>query len=928
MSNETEDRSPRFNRATLIRIFAVLAFVVLGTFAVVQTMMSDKTPKEDNQTTQKENGGDEESPQSSGADSADSQADKTDNNSTDHSAPAGAGLPPSPGFGNFNRSFGGKPDFTQTSPANSFGSSTKGAGAAAPKFADALKNKPDSGTDKKNDFAFKPPTSKGLPPITKTQPIKTSRAPIVQSFDDLSASPAAAQQKPPERTASLENPDDLEANPGKAGVPSRFQSLVADKPDAPDPQKSAFPDPAAKSTTPAKIISNLKSDPVEKPQIVTDSARQTNSKFGALQALQPQKNPSAAGQLANDDPLATTNKTTGVSFGSGSDVKPLRPQNEFSASPKSFSGQPLVNRDQSSRTTPASQKPIAETKPQLNSTTPRPPLGLPGANGVKPDNPQTFNPQDLPIRNRGIANNQQSNALLDGRTRQLPQSHKGGLSFPPPAQQNQVPLRNASSSRLATPAAPVPAAPTGTFATPGDRQLEGAQAPSLTVEKIAPREIQLNQPADFQIVVRNTGRVPANQVQVFDQIPQGTQLLQADPQPQREPNGLVRWNLGTIRPGQEKRVKLQLRPNRTGEIGSVAHVTFATQASMRTLVTKPVLTIRHTGPPKVLIGDNVTLEIVVENRGDGPANGVIIQEDVPEQLAFPNGFRELEYEIGTLAPGQSRKINLSLKAVKSGRLRNVLFASADGGLKEQHSIEMEVVAPQLVTAGSGPSRRYLRRQATHSFSVENRGTANATNVELTARLPRGLRFVAANNRGQYDSNAHAVYWSLAELTPGVAANVELTTMPIEAGDQAIDFDASADLDQKSKTSKRLLVEHLIDVFFDIDDQVDPIEIGSSTNYQVRLVNQGTKVATNVRVQIDFPPGISPTGVQGNLPNEIRGQQVFFAPISSLNPGQELKFTVAAKGVTAGDHRIALRLQTDGRETPVAKEETTRVYNDR
>ena len=125
----------------------------------------------------------------------------------------------------------------------------------------------------------------------------------------------------------------------------------------------------------------------------------------------------------------------------------------------------------------------------------------------------------------------------------------------------------------------------------------------------------------------------------------------------------------------------------------------------------------------------------------------------------------------------------------------------------------------------------------------------------------------------------------------------------------------------------LFVEHLIDVFFDIDDVVDPVEIGNSTSYRIRIQNQGTKTATNVRLQVDFPNGIQPTSVDGNLPNEIRGQSILFAPITSMNPGDELKLVVHGKGIGPGDHRVAVRLQTDGRSTPVLKEETTRVYND-
>ena len=467
-----------------------------------------------------------------------------------------------------------------------------------------------------------------------------------------------------------------------------------------------------------------------------------------------------------------------------------------------------------------------------------------------------------------------------------------------------------------------------TLATPGDRRLEGPQSPSVTIEKIAPREIQVNQPADFQLVVKNVGRIAARNVNVFDQIPTGAEFVESVPPARRGSNGQISWRLESLEPGQEKRIRIQLRPTRQGEIGSVAQVTFSAQASMRTKVTKPVLSVSHSTQPRVLIGDPVILDINVKNDGDGPARDVVIQEDLPEQLAFSEGFRELEYAIGTLGPGQSRKVRLELKAAQIGKFKNVLVAHAGGGLQTQHAVDVEVVAPQLVAQGDGPNRRFLRREATHRFSVRNTGTAKATNVELVSRLPSGLKYVSTNNRGKYDENTHAVYWSLAELNAGLIANVELTTVPTEPGNQDIKFEVVSDLDQTADAICKLNVEHLIDVFFDIDDLVDPIEIGSNTAYKLRIVNQGTKTATNVQLQVEFPRGIQPTAVEGIVTNEIRGQQIAFSPITSMNPGDEIVITIHGKGLTAGDHRINVNLIADGREVRVAKQESTRVYSDR
>ncbi len=463
---------------------------------------------------------------------------------------------------------------------------------------------------------------------------------------------------------------------------------------------------------------------------------------------------------------------------------------------------------------------------------------------------------------------------------------------------------------------------------PGKAELEGEQVPALSIEKVAPREIQIDQPTDFRVIVKNVGRVVANEVRVTDQVPRGAQFVKAVPEATRNAAGTLVWELGSLKPGEERSVVLTLQPKQTGEIGSVAQVTFAAPASLRVLVTKPQLAVEHSGPAKVMIGDRVPLAISVRNLGNGPAKEVVLQEVVPPQLKFSEDFNELEYEIGTLAPGESRKVNLNLSAAQIGRFRNTILVSGGGGLHAEHQIDMEVVAPQLQLSSEGPSRRYLKRNATHIFSVRNSGTAIATNLDLVTKLPQGVRFVSANNQGQYDPGSHAVYWSLDRLNVGQGASVQLTTTPEDPGEQAIEFIATADLNQKASFRQPLLVEDLLELFFEIDDVEDVIEVGSETRYRIRLINQGTVTATNLQLTFSAEQGIRPMSVDNRLAGEVRGQEVIFAPVAEIRPGQELVTYVTAVGAAPGEHRIVARLRSDQREMNVSKEESTRVYADR
>ncbi len=302
---------------------------------------------------------------------------------------------------------------------------------------------------------------------------------------------------------------------------------------------------------------------------------------------------------------------------------------------------------------------------------------------------------------------------------------------------------------------------------PGAKQLEGPQSPQVVVQKIAPPEIQVGRPAVLRVVVRNTGPVAASEVEIHDQVPRGTRLLGTAPPASQGPRGELVWSLGTLKPGGGTSVEMQIMPTEEGEVGSVATVRFQADATARSIVTRPKLVVETTGANRVLVGDDTLLTFTVSNPGSGVATGVVLAEHIPAGLKHPGGA-ELEYTVGDLKPGESRQLQLRLKAVQPGTIANVITARADANLRAQHRFNLEVISPQLDVALAGPKRRYLEREATYQLSVSNPGTAPAQQVELVAYLPQGLKFVNANNAGRYDENTRAVYWRL-ERTAGQPA---------------------------------------------------------------------------------------------------------------------------------------------------------------
>jgi uncharacterized repeat protein (TIGR01451 family) len=469
---------------------------------------------------------------------------------------------------------------------------------------------------------------------------------------------------------------------------------------------------------------------------------------------------------------------------------------------------------------------------------------------------------------------------------------------------------------------------------PGPAQLEGVQAPQLTVEKRGPREVQVGKPARYEMFLRNVGTAVAHEVTLHDTVPAGTRLIATTPPAAPGPSsgahgttGDLVWRLGTLEPGAGTKVAMEVMPEAEGEIGSVASVTFRSDATVRSRSTKPGLNIESSTPEPVLIGKEITTSIVVSNPGTGTSTGVVLVGTLPEGVQHPAG-KEVEFDVGRLEPGERRTIDLTLATTSPGVHAMTVMARADGRLSAEAAIPLEVTAPMLELAADMPGRRYLQRPATCRLTMHNTGTAPALGVELATQLPPGMKFVRANNAGFYDERHHRVLWSLEELPAGETGTVELVVMPVALGPQKLITAARNPAGLSDQIASTIEVDGLASLTFQITDSEDPIEVNGQTEYVIRVGNQGTKPASGVRLAATLLGDLEPIEATGPSGHRIENLTVFFEPLASLVPTEEATFKIRIRGRRAGDHRVQVQLTSDDHAAPITKEEVTRVYADR
>lgn len=451
------------------------------------------------------------------------------------------------------------------------------------------------------------------------------------------------------------------------------------------------------------------------------------------------------------------------------------------------------------------------------------------------------------------------------------------------------------------------------------------QEPAVSLEWIGPPAAKIGHPSDYSIVVRNVCNIPVQQVLVRVRLPQGVQVTTTEPRAIQEDNVLM-WEFGTLLPKQERNLQLKLVSNHKGDANCQAWVTFTGASAMRIRVREPKLLLKTTAPEKVLVGDACTFVLTVSNPGDHPAELVKIHATVSDGLESARG-NKIDYDIGNLAPGETRSVQVICAAKTGGTQHCEAFAEADGGLKATDTSEVNVLMPQLKLEATGPKLRYLDRPAIYSFKVTNPGDAPAINVQVNDVIPLGFKYVSSDNGGRHDFSTRTVSWFLGEIAPGQSKEVKLSVQAINPGEHQHRVTAVASRGLRVEDEMTTKVIGLSAIAMEMIDLEDPVEIGAETTYEIRVTNTGSMTETDVKIMCTIPDKMQFKSATGPTAHILNGSEVVFQPIPKLAPRADAIYRITVKGVAPGVVNFKARLVSTILQDPVTKEEPTRIYAD-
>ncbi len=477
---------------------------------------------------------------------------------------------------------------------------------------------------------------------------------------------------------------------------------------------------------------------------------------------------------------------------------------------------------------------------------------------------------------------------------------------------------------------PYPLPPAQASTDLGSSNLLSIQTPSVTVEKRGAVRIRAGEAETYQFVVRNLGPVPAQLVRIEEELPASVRILSAEPMPAPDGSRLV-WTLPMLNVNQEQVLRVVLKAGADAELGHRVNVSVSASnqsaTALRPSVPAGTLPVRLTGPSQVSVGKTANFEIRVVNQTGQPLNSLVLHAVLPEGLSTPDG-REIEGTVdGAFMPGEVKTLKMPAAAVKPGRYTVHIKVSTKTGMMATDSITIDIVADGVLLQQAPATKMLLGRNGDLRIDLTNHSGKPLRNVTITDRLPEGVEFIAASERGLYQANSRTVHWLIDQLPVGKSHTFFVRVNGHKAGQHNNVVAAKADGVTELQAPGVILMEGVADLTMRVVSRDNHLELGRETVYEVQVQNPGSLTASQVRLQVQFTPGLTPRSAEASARHTIDRQNVLFEPLDTLGPQGQAIFRVTALSQSVGDQRVRFTVVSDQVRTPIQREISTIVYRD-
>ncbi len=456
--------------------------------------------------------------------------------------------------------------------------------------------------------------------------------------------------------------------------------------------------------------------------------------------------------------------------------------------------------------------------------------------------------------------------------------------------------------------------------------------PLVRIQVRALAAVAPGKPIRYKLIVTNPSTERAYRVRVRNPLPDSATFVKADPPPTSPPGGKeLAWDVGELVGGGQKVIELDLMPaaGKT-EVKNQAFVTSEYGQAVLTKIETPKLKVEKQVGKSAALGEPVPVTVRVTNAGAVAVLDVELLETVTEGFRFDDGGKgkkgskpeQRVWELGTLAPGQSRAVQYSVKGGQAGRLVTTSGAKGHGVAAEVPPESVtEVLATGLAVELVGTPTVPGGQRGKYTVAATNTGGLPLNDVKVTASLPPGVTLKKKTNGGQQYRDT--VEWTVPRLDAGEKYEVRFEMDSTTSGRKTVRAGA------KSARGIEAAARETATVFegtslLSLRAEAEPAmpAVGQNGLLTVTVSNAGGEPARNVRLRVELPDGVT---VEQTTPRDVQAtkSEVVF-PVATVAPGDPQKFTLTYKAARAGTVFFRTTLDATGLTSPLTKEQSVEV----
>lgn len=295
---------------------------------------------------------------------------------------------------------------------------------------------------------------------------------------------------------------------------------------------------------------------------------------------------------------------------------------------------------------------------------------------------------------------------------------------------------------------------------------------------VGPEEVLYGEQALYHVTVRNPGTGSAENVVVM--LPEAL--------------GGERANLGDIPPGRDKNFQVELLARTAGDLNliasAVADGNLEISAERKLTVRRANLGITIEGPPLKYSGSVGQYIVTVNNSGDASANEIVAAMALPTGVKYLGGIDSvklieggLRWQVGSLAPGQTRDYKINCQLDTSGDLQLEVGAQGKGELQAANAIltKVETVADLVLTVHDPKGPLPTGQDTVYEITVRNRGTRAARGVDLVMQFSDGIEPKAASGIECKIVPGQVLFTPIRQIDPGQEMSFKVNAEAFRGG---------------------------------------------------------------------------------------------------------------------------------------------------